>query len=148
AKERAEVARGLAVDLAKDPDVWAAYTADQLAVTAKQLADTGRGTSDALRDQLARSFLAERCDDVVVVPRPYSFFLNHTKQLFNYETTHGSPHAYDTHVLLLIYGPGVRPGHRKARTSPLTTTAILAHALGVKLGPGAEPLPEALFDPY
>jgi len=61
-------------------------------------------------------------------------------------TTHGSPHAYDTHVPLLVYGPGIRPGVRTERVTPQATAAILARGLGVAPPAGAEVgVPTGLF---
>jgi hypothetical protein len=63
-------------------------------------------------------------------------------------TTHGTPHPYDTHVPLLVYGPGVRAGVRQEAMTPQAVAAILAHGLGVSAPARAEaPLPEGLFEP-
>ena len=63
-------------------------------------------------------------------------------------TNHGTPHDYDTHVPLLVFGADVRPGVRKMLVTPQTATAVLAHALRVKPPTGAEAaIPEALFRP-
>jgi hypothetical protein len=61
-------------------------------------------------------------------------------------TTHGSPHSYDTHVPLLVYGPGVKAGVNKNATTPLAVASILATAL--KIPPPAKataPVPDDLF---
>src|SRR5207237_721204 len=39
---------------------------------------------------------------------------------------------YDTHVPLVVLGPGVRPGSRTERVSPELTAVALTRALGVK----------------
>jgi arylsulfatase A-like enzyme len=143
----------LAAWLRNDPDVWAAYSVRQLDAEQRQ-ALRGRPPSDSVLRQAALSYFRKRCGDVIVIPRPYCFFnapvISERRQKpgdLAYTTTHGTPHSYDTHVPLLVYGPGVRPGPRKDRTSPLATAAILAHALGVKMPDGAEPCPDGLFEP-
>lgn len=56
-------------------------------------------------------------------------------------TTHGTPYEYDTHVPLLAFGPGIRPGRRDNKVSCLATAAILANFLEVKPPPMSEPAP-------
>ncbi len=63
-----------------------------------------------------------------------------------YRTTHGTPHPYDTHVPLVVFGTGIRPGIHEERVTPLATAAIAAKALGMPPPEGAEyPVPEGLF---
>ena len=45
-------------------------------------------------------------------------------------TTHGSPYSYDTHVPLVVMGPGVKAGVRHERVSPELTAALLAKGRG------------------
>jgi hypothetical protein len=60
-----------------------------------------------VRDALGRaallSFYPARSGDVVFQPKPY-FFIHATG------STHSSPYDYDTHVPLLWYGAGMKPG--------------------------------------
>jgi hypothetical protein len=65
---------------------------------------------------------------VGVVLRPY--FLMETK--YKTGATHGSPHPYDTHVPLLLYGPGIPPGVFDERVTPQALPVVLARALGVR----------------
>jgi len=88
------------------------------------------------------SFYPERSGDVRIVEKPYHLL---TTRLTG--TNHGTPHSYDTHVPLLVYGSGVRPSVRRETVTPLSIAAILAHALGVHPPPKSAPLPEALFHP-
>ena len=53
-------------------------------------------------------------------------------------TTHGSPHPYDTHVPLMMYGAGVRPGIHKELVRPQAAPVLLARALGIKAPEKAE----------
>lgn len=86
-----------------------------------------------LGEMVWRSYHAERCGDVIMVTRPYYF-------VSQYETgtTHGTPHEYDTHVPLFVFGPGVRAGASEERVTPQAAAAILAHFLGVEVPPAAE----------
>jgi hypothetical protein len=110
-----QAAAALAAWLPTRPGIAAAYTREQLAQPADPLA---RG--------LQRSFVPDRCGDVVVVPKPYSII---TKLMTG--TVHGTPYPYDTHVPLLVYGPGIKPGIRREAVAPLAVPVILADALGV-----------------
>ena len=50
-------------------------------------------------------------------------------------TTHGSPHPYDTHVPLLWYGVGVKPGIYAQRVGIDDLAPTLAHLLGIPAPP-------------
>jgi hypothetical protein len=125
ADAEAAVARGL-----KDrPGVLAAYTRTQLT--------GGVPAEDAVGRTVRRSFHSDRSGDVAVVLKPY-----HVPGDDLVGTTHGSPHPYDTHVPLVVYGPGVRPGPRGEPITPLAVAGILAAGLGVPPPTGAEtPVP-------
>ena len=62
-------------------------------------------------------------------------------------TTHGTPHSYDTHVPLMIFGPGIRPGVRAEAVTPQALAAIFARALEICPPVTAEEdVPEGLFE--
>ena len=71
-----------------------------------------------------------------VVLKPYHYFW----PLLAKGTTHGSPHPYDTHVPLLLYGPGIPQGVFSEPVTPQATAAILARSLGIP--PPAMPRPK------
>jgi phosphopentomutase len=48
-------------------------------------------------------------------------------------TSHGSPFAYDTHVPLLFYGSGIRPGFTDKRTNIKDIASTVASLLGVQM---------------
>jgi hypothetical protein len=132
--KQVDVEAALAKWLAAQPGILAAYTREQLAGKALP--------SDALTRKVLRSYLPERSGDVIFVPKPYHLV---TDRLTG--TTHGTPHPYDTHVPLVVVGPGVRPGQRSEPVTPEHTAVILAHALGID--PPAKAvmrLPEGLFE--
>ncbi|WP_395686003.1 alkaline phosphatase family protein [Caenimonas koreensis] len=54
-------------------------------------------------------------------------------------STHGSPHEYDTHVPILVYGPKwVRPGRIDTKVEVTDIAPTLAHLLGVPAPAGSQ----------
>lgn len=103
------------------------------------------------QDDLARkvrlSFDPERSGDVVVVLQPYHLLSPPiSPRMAAYRTTHGSPHPYDTHVPLLVFGSGIQPGVHSQPVSPQAVAPILARALGIPSPTGCDtPLPNGIF---
>jgi predicted AlkP superfamily pyrophosphatase or phosphodiesterase len=117
------------------PAVASAWTATQLATATPPRSEIGK--------REWHSYFADRSGDVLVVLKPYYLWGNG----LNRGTTHGTPYAYDTHVPLLVYGPGVRPGVRAENVTPLSVAAILAHSLGIAPPEKCDtPVPEGLFE--
>jgi hypothetical protein len=130
--EAARVQEALAGWLKKQPGILTAYTRTQLMGNLP--------ADDDLGQRVRRSFHPRRCGDVAVVVKPYYLI---TSQLT--WTLHGSPHPYDTHVPLLVYGPGIRGGARPEPVTPQAVASILARSLGIKPPPAAEaPVPKCL----
>jgi hypothetical protein len=116
------VARRAAAGLEAVPPVWRAYTRGQLL--------EGRVPPDPWSRRVLVSFHRERGGDVEVLYEPY--WMSGTSG-----TTHGTPFSYDTHIPLLVMGPGVRPG-RYDRTVTLNDLApTLATLLGVETPSGS-----------
>jgi hypothetical protein len=129
-----DVEQALAGWLTQQPGVLCAYT--------RSLLQAG-GSLDRspLAAAVQRSFQPDRCGDVAVVIKPYSLMINLLTR-----TTHGTPHDYDTHVPLVVFGPGVRAGGRREPVTPQATAAILASLLGIEPPAQAEaPLPQGLM---
>jgi predicted AlkP superfamily pyrophosphatase or phosphodiesterase len=80
-----------------------------------------------LGERIKKSFVADRSGDVMLVPQMYCLVTTSTTG-----TTHGSPYPYDTHVPLLIMGPGVNAGVCKERVSPELMPVLLARALQIQ----------------
>lgn len=76
---------------------------------------------------LKLSYVADRSGDVMLLPQKYCLL---TTNLTG--TSHGSPWPYDTHVPLVVMGPGIKADRRIDRVSPEHTAVILARALGIK----------------
>ena len=76
------------------------------------------------------SFHRERSGDVEVLLEPY--WMSSTSG-----TTHGTPWSYDTHIPLMLMGPGIRPGryHDTVVLNDLAPT--LATLLGIEAPSGA-----------
>ena len=76
------------------------------------------------------SFHGERSGNVIYITKP--FWLDRATG-----TNHGTPYGYDTHVPLLWFGVGVKPGTRNERVSLEDVAPTLAHLLGVLAPPRA-----------
>ena len=129
----ADVEKCLADWLAKQPGIQRAFTRRDLA---------GKfGPDDPIGRRMQKSYFPERSGDVAVVIKPFCLLDGSLTG-----TNHGTPHPYDTHVPLLVYGPGIRPGTRTEEVPPQALAAIFAHALGIRPPATAEAkVPEGLF---
>ncbi len=92
--------------------------------TRKQL--LGDPAGDEVLAKMKKSFYPSRAGDVVVVLKPYYLLATYTSG-----TTHGTPYEYDTHVPLLVYGPGVAGGRRSEKVTPQHASPVVADFLGV-----------------
>ncbi|WP_162542150.1 alkaline phosphatase family protein [Gemmata obscuriglobus] len=132
--KQSDVENALSDWLTKQTGVQASYTRTALM--------DGVPATDAIGQMVTRSFHAERCGDVYVLLKPYYL----PSATLGTGTTHGSPHPYDTHVPLVVYGTGVVSGVRKDRVTPLAAAAILAKAAGIKPPTGSiTTVPDGLF---
>jgi hypothetical protein len=119
--------------LVRQPGIQAACTRTDLT--------SGSSQTDPLREKVLASFHPDRSGDVTVVVKPYCLLLSNLTG-----TTHGGPHEYDTHVPLLVFGPGVKAGSRDDLVSPEAAAVVLARALGIKPPADARVgVPEGLF---
>jgi arylsulfatase A-like enzyme len=128
--QSADVEATAAKWLVGQPGIQAAYTRTQLSA--------GPLKNDPVGESVRRSFDPERCGDLYLVVKPYYLLSPPLSPKLYLRTTHGSLHSYDTHVPLLVYGPGIRPGIRTDRVTPQAAAAILARSLGVAPPSGAE----------
>jgi Type I phosphodiesterase / nucleotide pyrophosphatase len=113
------------------PSVWRTYTRAQLL--------EGRVPPDPWSRRVLLSFDRERSGDVDILLDPY--WMAATTG-----TTHGTAFSYDTHIPLVLMGPGIRPGRydRPVLLNDLAPT--LATLLGVETPSGAygQPLADIL----
>jgi hypothetical protein len=117
--KRADVENTLARWLEKQTGIQKAYTASELR--------RGVSSSDQFGQSVLRSYYPGRSGDVVVIPKP-----NYILHPLRSGTTHGTPHEYDTHVPLLIMGPGISAGIRSELVSPQALPVILCEAVDIK----------------
>jgi predicted AlkP superfamily pyrophosphatase or phosphodiesterase len=133
------VEQALADWLVKQPGVEAAFIRSRVEGKSK--------LADPLAESVRLSFFSEASGDVKVLLKPYHLFSVNLTKSPAYATTHGSPYPYDTHVPLLAYGPGIRPGRHAERITPQTLATILARGIDLPLPAAAEaPLPEGVFE--
>src|SRR5262249_30061820 len=127
-----QVEKALAGWLPRQPGMLAAYTRTQLM--------KGPLKDDPIGEMVRLSFDPERSGDVLPVVKPYHQLSPPitSSKLDAYRAMHGTPHPYDTHVPLLVYGPRVRPGVRSERVTPQAMAAILTEAPGLPPAAQAE----------
>lgn len=87
----------------------------------------GRMPIGALARRVTNGFYRERSGDVWLITKPLWFFAEG-----ELPTTHGSAYNYDTHVPVVFYGVGVRPGRYNIECSPSDIAPTLAALLGVE----------------
>ncbi|HSM76720.1 MAG TPA: hypothetical protein VLT57_03805, partial [Bryobacteraceae bacterium] len=68
--------------------------------------------------------------DVFIVPEPYYMFAGRG-------TTHGTPYRYDSHVPVIFYGPGIRPGVYRDNITVNDVAPTLAVLFEVQMPDGA-----------
>ena len=119
------VAATLAAWLAEQSGIQAAYTQAQLMGEIP--------TNDVIGQRVKKSFDPTRSGDVLTVVKPYYMILSQKTG-----TTHGTPHPFDTHVPLILYGAGVKAGKHADAVTPQAMAASLATALGVPIPAKAE----------
>jgi hypothetical protein len=130
---RRALAASAAEFLAAQPHVARTFTHEQLLGSVP--------ASDPLAARMKRSFYPDRCGDVGVVLAPYCI----PARAKSTGTTHGAPYDYDTHVPLLVYGPGVRGGPRDEPTTPQALASIFAKWLDIpRPKDAAYPVPTTL----
>jgi len=118
----AAVERRLASGIETVAPVWRAYTRSQLL--------EGRVPPDRWSRRVLLSFDRQRSGDVDVLFEPYWMSSGAG-------TTHGTAYSYDTHIPLIVMGPGIREGryHQAVALNDLAPT--LATLLGVETPSGA-----------
>ena len=101
-------------------------------LTPADLEPAPAGAADAILQQARRSFVPDRVGDLLLVLEPFSLPADIVDV-----TTHISPHPYDTHVPLILFGAGIEPARDDRRVSTVDVAPTLGSILG--LTPG-EPL--------
>jgi hypothetical protein len=118
-----DVAESLAVYLRSQDSVQSVYTRRQL--------DAPPSASDEPSLRLMRkSYYPPRCGDLAIVTKPYYLVTPYPTG-----TSHGTPHNYDTHVPLVVMGPGIPAGKCDDPVTPQAIVSIFSRAAGI--GPPA-----------
>jgi arylsulfatase A-like enzyme len=105
--------------LLAEPAMAAAYTRREI--------ESGSRAGAPFFEQVRKTWDPQRSADIQVVLKPYWMYSSSTSQ-----TTHGSPHAYDTQVPILFYGPRwVKAGRVDARVEVADIAPTLSRILGI-----------------
>jgi hypothetical protein len=129
--DEAEVQGRAARVLSDAPHVARVFTRAQLLL--------GQVGSDSASRRVLRGFHAQRSSDVEVLLEPY--WIRADKG-----TTHGTPYSYDSHIPLVLLGPGIRPGRydRAVALNDLAPTLATLLAVETPSGNAGRVLDEAL----
>ncbi len=117
--------------LLAEPGIAAAYTRAELLA--------GSRGADPFFNQMRKSWHRDVSGEVQYVYKP--FWMGGSAV-----ATHGSPHAYDTHVPILVYGPAwVKPGRVDTRVEVVDIAPTLSRILNIAVPSASEgkvlPLP-------
>jgi predicted AlkP superfamily pyrophosphatase or phosphodiesterase len=102
------------------PGVATVLRADQLSAK----------STDKLARSAALSYMSGRSGDLIVVPEEYWYFSGRNA---TFATTHGTPHEYDTHVPLIVFGGGVTAAHVARSVTPADIAPTFGRLAGVQL---------------
>jgi predicted AlkP superfamily pyrophosphatase or phosphodiesterase len=113
------------------PHVARVYVADDLAA--------GRFAGDTIDARVRNGYHLQRGADVFPVTEPFWIWGKD-------KATHGSPHHYDSHVPLVLMGPGVKPGryNRRAAINDIAPTVSVLIDVEGPAGSTGRVLEEAL----
>jgi predicted AlkP superfamily pyrophosphatase or phosphodiesterase len=85
------------------------------------------GQRDPVALMAQRGFYSSRSGDLVLLADPFKYLGDSADP-----ANHGTPYTYDTHVPLIIMGPGFRPGHYLQAASPTDVARTLARLLDIR----------------
>jgi predicted AlkP superfamily pyrophosphatase or phosphodiesterase len=114
-----EVERVACQAVLKVPGIAACFTRSQII--------SGALPQTMIARSVANGFYPRRNGNIVVVPQPFYFFGEGSG------TTHGTPYSYDTHVPVIFYGGGIRPGIYYGASSPADIAPTLAALLKIEM---------------
>lgn len=117
----ATVAERLAAHLRRQPGVMAAYPRTRIS--------RNEELDPSIAARVRRATHPERSGDVVIVPAPHWYLYPDAE---GYAAMHGSPHDYDTHVALVLAGPGLRTAVVADPVDPGSIAPTVAALLGVR----------------
>lgn len=119
-----EISRVVAAAALKIPGVARSFTRAQLLRGATSIANP-------IERRVVHGFYPSRSGDVVMIAEPYKYLGD------TITATHGSPYSYDTHVPVIIMGPGIVPGRYLEPASPADIAPTLSMLLRITPPPNA-----------
>lgn len=134
--DRTTVERAVAVELERLPGI--AHAIPSAALRA------GAVSRGKIQDAVLANFHPDRSGDVYIVFEPHWFIADFDG--LHVASAHGSPWTYDTHVPVIVAGPGIAPGRVARRVETVDVAPTIAAYLGTKPPSGAlgRPLVETL----
>lgn len=130
--ELAAVQAELAQRLQACPGVGHVWTANRLTTSTADLRTARPGSATWFEALYRNAFDPERSPDLYVQWQPFVL-----PQL-GWQTNHGSPYGYDTHVPLIVAAPGVAPGSIDGRVLTVDLAPTLAALLDVPVPGGID----------
>lgn len=127
----AQVRASIATELMTYPEIQQVFTADQMLQS---------DFTEGIPAIFQKGFNPKRSGDLLLVFAPG--YANYSQT----GSTHGSPYPYDTHIPLLFFGKGIKPGNTVRRTTIPDIAPTVAALLGIAFpnGTTGEPIPEVL----
>ena len=104
-------------------------------VFTKTQIENGHFPPTPLARQVVLSWDPGRVGDLYLIPKTCWYLLMYPNAL---AATHGSPHAYDTHVPLMFLGRWFKPGRYGNTAAIVDIVPTLVHILGVRAPSGSE----------
>jgi hypothetical protein len=92
------------------------------AITSTQIM-SGSLPGGPIAKSVANGFFPRRNGNLIIVPRPYYLFGDTSN------ASHGTPYSYDTHVPVILFGPGVVAGRYPTVSSPADIAPTLSALL-------------------
>lgn len=122
APSRAAIEATAAATVAELPGIYACYTRSQVLSGALPPTDIARHIVNGFHPKLSGDLVVVTDGQYFTEPGPSAA----------YATTHGTPYIYDTHVPILIAGPGIRAGIWPETVSPADIAPTLCNLLGIE----------------
>lgn len=94
----------------------------------------GQLPHDAIAEAVERSFSPNRSGDLVIVPKAGDFWSGKT----SVQTEHLTPYPYDTHVPLIMMGPGIKTGLYTKPVKPKDIAPTLSYLLKTEMPSACE----------
>ena len=115
--DRAQVEEVAAAAARQEPHIARVFTRTQIL--------NGMLPTDPISRAVALSFYEPRSSDLYILPEPYYLFEASG-------TSHGTPYDYDSHVPVIFWGPGIKPGRYSNSVVVNDVAPTLANMLGIE----------------